>query len=70
LPYVLFRQQLEQNARPRPRTPFYATLTRHFAAALRDMAHGSDVASTLGRAERDIARVIERRLGRPPEGAG
>jgi len=63
LPYELFRYQLEHLARPRPRTPFYATLTQRWAAALRDIAHGSDVTTRLARAEEDIASVIERRLG-------
>jgi multiple sugar transport system substrate-binding protein len=64
LPYRLLRQQLEQAAHPRPRTPFYATLTQHFAGALRDIARGADVARRLQLAEQQIARVIERRLGR------
>lgn len=68
LPYALFRQQLEDNARPRPRTPFYATLTRHFAAALREIAHGGDVALRLARAEDNIERVIERRSPRRGRG--
>lgn len=61
-PYALFRRQLELSARPRPRTPYYATLTRQFAAALRDIAHGSDVERALARAEDELAQVIERRL--------
>lgn len=62
LPYSLFRTQLEEIARPRPRTPFYASLTRGFAAALRDIARGADVADRLHAAEDEIARVIERRI--------
>jgi len=62
LPFALFRQQLEHGARPRPRTPFYATLTREFAAALRDIAHGADVASRLIEAEYHVQREIDRRL--------
>lgn len=62
-PYMLFRRQLEDSARPRPRTPFYATLTQRFAAALRDIARGADVARRLRRAEEEVARVIQRRLG-------
>lgn len=64
LPYALFQRQLESSARPRPRTPFYATLTQRFAAALRDIARGANVARRLAQAEDEIARVIERRLGR------
>jgi len=64
LPHSLLRQQLEHAARPRPRTPFYATLTQRFAAAVRDIAHGAGVAARLARAEDEVARVIERRLGR------
>jgi multiple sugar transport system substrate-binding protein len=70
LPYSFFRRQLQQNARPRPRTPFYATLTQRFAAALRDIAHGSDVGERLQQAEEEIQRVIDRRLGSPRRGAG
>ena len=62
LPYELFRRQLEHGARPRPKTPFYATLTREFAAALRDIAHGADVGQRLIEAERYVQREIDRRL--------
>ena len=62
LPHRLLRDQLE-HARPRPRTPFYATLTQHFAAALRDIARGARVAERLLLAEEQVARVVERRLG-------
>jgi multiple sugar transport system substrate-binding protein len=61
LPYSLFRDQLEHTSRPRPRTPYYATLTQGFSAALRDIARGADVASRLQTAEREIQRVIDRR---------
>lgn len=60
-PYRLFRDQLENFARPRPRTPYYATLTQRFAAALRDLSHGADVATRLRTAETEIQRVIDRR---------
>ena len=60
-PYKLFRAQLESAARPRPRTPVYATLTRHFAAALRDISRGADVAARLKTAEDGVQRVIERK---------
>jgi len=63
LPYSLFRRQLEQRARPRPQTPFYATLTQRWASALRDIAHGSDVAVRLAQAEDEVRTVIRRRLG-------
>lgn len=65
-PYSLLRQQLEHTARPRPRTPFYSTLTSRFAAALRDIAHGANVASRLATAEDEVARVIERRARARP----
>ena len=65
LPFSLFREQLEQSARPRPRTPFYASLTRELAGALRDVAHGADVAARLRRAEDEVQAVIERRRGPP-----
>ncbi|BET65210.1 sugar ABC transporter substrate-binding protein [Opitutales bacterium ASA1] len=60
-PYALFRRQLETVARPRPRTPFYATLTQRFAAALRDIARGADVRSRLETAEAEVQRVVARR---------
>lgn len=63
LPYALFREQLETSAHPRPRTPFYGSLTREFAAALRDIANGAAVSTRLERAERDVDAVIARRLG-------
>ena len=62
-PYRLFREQLEAGARARPRTPFYATLTGRFAAALRDIARGADVAARLRQAEEEVQAVIERRAG-------
>jgi ABC-type glycerol-3-phosphate transport system substrate-binding protein len=60
-PYRLFRDQLEQFARPRPRTPYYATITQRFAAALRDIARGAPVAPRLRTAENEIQAVIDRR---------
>ena len=60
-PYLLFRRQLENTARPRPSTPYYATLTQHFAAAVRDIARGSEPASRLATAAAEIQRVIDRR---------
>ena len=53
-PYRLFRRQLEEWARPRPKTPMYPSLTRHFAAALRDIANGADVKDQLNGAVEDI----------------
>lgn len=67
-PYSVFRAQLETSARPRPRTPHYATLTREFAAALRDIARGADVARRLRQAEDEVQRVIDRRARRGKEG--
>lgn len=63
-PYKLFREQLETIARPRPQTPYYATLTQHFAAALRDIARGADVATRLRTAADEIQREIDRRSAR------
>lgn len=60
-PYRLFREQLETTARARPRTPYYATLTARFAAALRDIARGAEVEARLKQAEEEVAAVIERR---------
>jgi multiple sugar transport system substrate-binding protein len=63
-PYRLIKQQLETQATPRPRTPHYAAITRGFAAALRDIAHGAEVAARLRLAENEIQTVIDRRLAR------
>ena len=60
-PYSLFREELEHYARPRPRTPYYATLTQRFAAALRDIARGADVKSRLRTAGAEVQAVINRR---------
>jgi ABC-type glycerol-3-phosphate transport system substrate-binding protein len=60
-PFVLFREQLETRARARPRTPHYAALTRHFAAALREIALGADVRPRLSRAALAIQAEIDRR---------
>jgi multiple sugar transport system substrate-binding protein len=60
-PYVLFREQLARDARPRPRTPFYATLARRFAAMLRDVAHGAEVSARLHETAASIQREIDRR---------
>jgi multiple sugar transport system substrate-binding protein len=60
-PYQLFRDQLEHFARARPRTPYYATVTQRFAAALRDIARGAPVESRLHLAEEEIQSVIDRR---------
>lgn len=69
IPYKLFRAQLETAARARPRTPFYATLTARFAAALRDIARGADVAARLRQAEDEIQSVIDRRAPAAKEAA-
>lgn len=63
-PYRQFRTQLESHAQPRPRTEHYAVLTRGFAAALRDIARGSDVAPRLLSAEDEIQAIIDRRANR------
>jgi fructooligosaccharide transport system substrate-binding protein len=68
MPYKLFREQLETTARARPRTPFYATLTGRFAAALRDIARGADVEDRLKQAEDEVQAVIDRRGGAAREG--
>lgn len=60
-PYRIFREQLEQNAQPRPRTPVYASLTQRFAAALRDIARGADVGARLLQAEQEVQAIINRR---------
>jgi len=60
MPYRLFRKQLQTWARTRPRTPYYATLTQHFAAALRDIARGANVKQRLDVAANEIQRVITR----------
>lgn len=62
-PYRLFRRLLETAAHPRPRTPFYATLTQEFAAAVRDVAHGADPRASLEHAAGEVGRVVARRRG-------
>jgi multiple sugar transport system substrate-binding protein len=62
-PYALFRTLLETAGRPRPRTPHYAALTQHFAAALRDIANGADAQERLDRAAAQIQRIIDRQTG-------
>jgi ABC-type glycerol-3-phosphate transport system substrate-binding protein len=61
MPRRLFREQLEQAARARPRTPVYLTLTSEFARALRDIAGGSPVPERLGRAADAVERALQRR---------
>ena len=68
-PYRLFRQQLETIARPRPRTPYYATLTQRFAGAVREIARGAEVRRRLQVAEREIQEVIDRREQRKGGGS-
>ncbi len=63
-PYRLFREQLETQARARPRTAVYATLTQRFAGALRDIARGADVRTRLQQAQDEVQAVIDRRHGR------
>jgi ABC-type glycerol-3-phosphate transport system substrate-binding protein len=62
-PYSVFRMLLETAGRPRPRTPHYAPLTQHFAAALRDIANGAEVQERLDRAAAQIQRIIDRKTG-------
>lgn len=62
-PYATFRRLLETSGRPRPRTIHYAALSQHFAAALRDIARGADVQTTLDRAAEAIQTIIDRRSG-------
>jgi multiple sugar transport system substrate-binding protein len=60
MPYALFRRQLETVARPRPKTPYYDTLTDQFAAAVRDIAHGAEAGARLTTAAENVQRVIDR----------
>ena len=64
-PFALFRHLQETAGHPRPRTPFYPTLTRHFAAALRDTAHGADPQECLDRAAHQIQSRMDRHPGSP-----
>jgi len=59
-PWSVFRAQLEQHGRPRPRTPHYPAVTRNVAEALRDIANGADPAATLDRAAGQIQAVLDR----------
>jgi multiple sugar transport system substrate-binding protein len=64
-PFNLFRHLQETAGRPRPRTPDYPTLTRHVAAALRDIARGADPRQCLDRAARQIQARLDRRRPAP-----
>ncbi|MGH7996423.1 MAG: ABC transporter substrate-binding protein [Opitutaceae bacterium] len=66
-PYRLFKRLLEFSGHPRPQTPFYATLTEQFAAALRDIAHGADVGTRLRAAAAVVQGVIDRRSPEAPD---
>ena len=61
MPRRLFREQLEHAAHPRPRTAVYLTLTGAFAGALRDIALGAEVETTLRRAAEAVQRVADRK---------
>ncbi len=61
MPRRLFRAQLIQAARARPRTPVYLTLTSEFAGALRDIALGGDVRTALDKAANNVQRALDRR---------
>jgi len=62
-PFRLFRHLQETAARPRPRTPFYPTLTQHVAAALRDIARGADPGERLDRAATQVQQLVNRQRG-------
>ncbi len=64
-PFNLFRHLQETAGRPRPRTPAYPTLTRHVAAALRDIARGADPRECLDRAARQVQARLDRRRPAP-----
>lgn len=64
-PFRLFRELQEHAGRPRPRTPYYPTLTRAFAAALRDIARGADPQERLDAAAEQVQRLIDRKEGAP-----
>lgn len=59
-PYSLFKALLTGHGRSRPRTPHYPVLTRNFAAAVRDIARGTDPASALNRAAAQTQAVVDR----------
>ncbi len=59
MPRRLFREQLEHDAHPRPRTAVYLTLTTEFARALRDIALGADVAQRLHAAAAAVQRALD-----------
>lgn len=59
-PFATFRHLQEHHAQPRPVTPVYPVLTRHFAAALRDIARGADVEERLADSAKAVQRVIDR----------
>lgn len=61
MPRRLFREQLEQAARPRPRTAVYLSLTSTLGRALRDIALGANVKSVLDQAAAKVQHVANRR---------
>jgi ABC-type glycerol-3-phosphate transport system substrate-binding protein len=65
-PFRLFRAQLEQYGRPRPKTPHYPILTQQFAAALRDIANGAAVEPRLRRAADAVQRILDRHAPHQP----
>jgi ABC-type glycerol-3-phosphate transport system substrate-binding protein len=65
-PFDLFRRLQEESARARPRTPKYPNLTRSFAAALRDIAHGAEVQEALDQAAASTQRILDRQWGEGP----
>lgn len=60
MPRRLFREQLEQTARTRPRTEVYLLLTTEFAQALRDVALGSNPQAALTKAAGTVQRALDR----------
>ena len=60
MPRRLFREQLELAARTRPRTAAYLALTSEFARALRDIAGGADVQTSLTKAAQTVQRALDR----------
>lgn len=60
LPFSLFRHLLETAGRSRPQTPHYPNLTQQFAAALRDIANGSDPQERLDEAAAAVQRMMDR----------
>lgn len=59
-PRLLFYQQLQESAQPRPVVPFYPVLSSEFSRMIADISLGANVSKSLGRAANAIDLEIKR----------